>query len=164
MRLGALLILLLTCCSALCADAIPTVIILAIGGTIASKRNPAKGGYEPGLTGEDLVQAVPAVLSIAHIQVEQISNISSSDMTPEIWLKLAGRIKDLLVKPEIAGIVVTHGTNTLEGDSLLLGSGNGREQTGHHSRGSAPSFSSRFRWSPESIGCHPGGDQPRSLQ
>jgi L-asparaginase len=120
MTLGALLILLLTCCSALFADTIPTVIILATGGTIASKRNPAKGGYEPGLTGEDLVQAIPAVRSIAHIQVEQISNISSSDMTPEIWLKLAGRVKDLLVKPEIAGIVVTHGTNTLEETAYFL--------------------------------------------
>jgi L-asparaginase len=95
-------------------------VILATGGTIASKRNPAKGGYEPALTGEDLVQAIPAVRGLAHIQVEQISNISSSDMNPEIWLKLAGRVKDLLAKPEIAGIVVTHGTNTLEETAYFL--------------------------------------------
>jgi L-asparaginase len=101
-------------------DTPPTVVILATGGTIASKRNPAKGGYEPALTGEDLVQAIPAVAGLAHIQVEQISNISSSDMNPEIWLKLAGRVKNLLAKPEVAGIVVTHGTNTLEESAYFL--------------------------------------------
>ena len=94
--------------------------ILATGGTIASKRNPAKGGFEPALTGEDLVQAIPALRELAHIQVEQIANISSSDMNSEIWLKLAGRVEDLLAKPDITGIVVTHGTNTLEETAYFL--------------------------------------------
>jgi len=120
MRLGALLVVLISTCCRLFADTTPTVVILATGGTIASKRNPAKGGYEPALTGEDLVQAIPAVRGLAHIQVEQISNISSTDMNPAIWLKLAGRVKDLLAKPEIAAIVVTHGTNTLEETAYFL--------------------------------------------
>lgn len=120
MKPGALLIALISTCCGLLADTSPTVVILATGGTIASKRNPAKGGYEPALTGEDLVQAIPAVRGLARIQVEQISNISSSDMNPEIWLKLAGRVNDLLANPEIAGIVVTHGTNTLEETAYFL--------------------------------------------
>jgi L-asparaginase len=98
----------------------PTVAVLSTGGTIASKQDPQKGGYLPALSGEDLVAAVPAIRKIAKIQVEQISNISSSDMTPEIWIRLAARVNELLANPEIAGIVVTHGTNTLEETAYFL--------------------------------------------
>ena len=110
----------LATCSGAPAAALPVVAVLSTGGTIASKHNPAKGGYEPALSGEDLIGAVPAIRKIAQIQVEQISNISSSDMTPEIWIRLAGRVNDLLAKPNIAGIVVTHGTNTLEETAYFL--------------------------------------------
>ena len=102
------------------AQQLPTVAVLSTGGTIASMQDPAKGGYVPALSGEDLVRAVPAITKIARIEVEQISNISSSDMTPEIWLRLAARVKALLARPEIAGAVVTHGTNTLEETAYFL--------------------------------------------
>ena len=102
------------------AQKLPTVAILSTGGTIASKQDPLKGGYLPALSGEDLVAAVPAIKAIARIEVEQISNISSSDVTPEIWIRLAARVNELLRKPEIAGIVVTHGTNTLEETAYFL--------------------------------------------
>ena len=94
--------------------------VLSTGGTIASKQNPSKGGYEATFTGENLVAAVPAIQKVAQIQVEQISNISSSDMTPEIWMRLARRVNDLLAMPNIAGVVVTHGTNTLEETAYFL--------------------------------------------
>jgi L-asparaginase len=68
----------------------------------------------------DLVSAVPAIKKIAQIQVEQISNIPSHDITPEIWLRLAGRVNELLARPEIAGLVVTHGTDTLEETAYFL--------------------------------------------
>jgi L-asparaginase len=112
--------LLLAMCSVTVAAQLPVVAVLSTGGTIASKRNPAKGGYEPAFSGEDLIAAVPAIRSIAQIQVEQISNISSSDMTPEIWMHLSRRVNELLAKPNIAGIVVTHGTNTLEETAYFL--------------------------------------------
>src|ERR1700730_14955131 len=86
------------------AQELPRVAVLSTGGTIASKQYPVKGGYVPALSGEELVAAVPAIKKIAQIQVEQISNISSSDMTPEIWVRLAARVNALLAKPEIAGI------------------------------------------------------------
>src|SRR3984893_4165077 len=118
-RTIAILFLLILCP---CADAqkLPTVALLSTGGTIASKHDPLKGGYLPALSGEDLIAAVPAIKTIAQIQVEQISNISSSDMTPEIWIRLAARVNELLARPEIAGIVVTHGTNTLEETAYFL--------------------------------------------
>jgi L-asparaginase len=102
------------------AQKLPTVAVLATGGTIAGKHDPVKGGYLPALSGEDLIRAVPALKTIAQIQVEQISNISSSDMTPEIWIRLAARVNELLSRPEMAGIVVTHGTNTLEETAYFL--------------------------------------------
>jgi L-asparaginase len=112
--------LLLTTCHTAIAQKLPTVALLSTGGTIASKQDLAKGGYVPALSGEDLVSAVPAINKIAQIQVEQISNIASPDMTPEIWVRLAGRVNELLAKPEIAGIVVAHGTDTLEETAYFL--------------------------------------------
>src|ERR1700674_4973848 len=113
-------LLLLTMSRYAVAQKLPTVAVLSTGGTIASKQDPAKGGYLPALSGEDLVSAVPAIKKIAQIQVEQISNIPSPDITPEIWLRLAGRVNELLARPEIAGVVVTHGTDTLEETAYFL--------------------------------------------
>jgi L-asparaginase len=111
---------LLTISPSAVAQKLPIVTVLSTGGTIASKHDPLKGGYLPALSGDDLVAAVPAIKKIAQIQVEQISNISSSDMTPEIWIRLAARMNELLARPEITGIVVTHGTNTLEETAYFL--------------------------------------------
>jgi L-asparaginase len=118
-NLTTVALLLATCLTAI-AQKLPTVAVLSTGGTIASKQDPAKGGYLPALSGEDLVSAMPAIKKIAQIQVEQISNISSSDITPEIWIRLAGRVNELLAQPEISGVVVTHGTNTLEETAFFL--------------------------------------------
>jgi hypothetical protein len=70
---------------------LPRVVILATGGTIASKHDPEKGGYTTALTGEQLAEAVPALKEVARVDVEQISNIPSSNMTSEIWLTLLSR-------------------------------------------------------------------------
>ncbi|HEV7966479.1 MAG TPA: asparaginase [Candidatus Acidoferrales bacterium] len=107
-------------CSTANDGPLPIVAVLSTGGTIASKQNLSKGGYEAVLTGEDLVRAVPAIRKVAQIRVEQISNISSSDMTAEIWIRLATKVNDLLVMPDLAGVVVTHGTNTLEETAYFL--------------------------------------------
>jgi L-asparaginase len=115
-RTGLLLLL----CLSLFAQKLPTVVILSTGGTIASKYDPAKGGYTPGLTGKDLVSTLSGIEKIAQLEVEQIANIPSTDMTPEIWLRLAARISALLAKPEVSGIVVTHGTDTLEETAYFL--------------------------------------------
>jgi L-asparaginase len=120
MKILTTAILLLTTCHTVVAQKLPTIAVLSTGGTIASKQDPAKGGYLPALSGEDLVSAVPAIKKIAQIQVEQISNISSSDITPEIWVRLAGRVNELLARAEIAGVVVTHGTDTLEETAYFL--------------------------------------------
>jgi len=119
MRFAVGSILSMTCIRAI-AQELPKIAVLSTGGTIASRQDPVKGGYVPVLSAEDLVVAVPAIKKIAQIQAEQISNIPSPDMTAEIWLRLAARVNELLAKPEITGIVVTHGTDTLEETAYFL--------------------------------------------
>ena len=80
--------------------ALPRVVVLATGGTIASRFDPAIGALAPAVTGADLVSAVPGLDKIASVDVEQIANIGSYDMTPEIWRRLSKRANELLAPDE----------------------------------------------------------------
>ena len=66
------------------AYALPKVVIFSTGGTISGRHDPARGGYMPAATGEDLVAAVPKLKEIVEVQVEPITAINSADMTVEI--------------------------------------------------------------------------------
>ena len=99
---------------------LPKVVILSTGGTIASRFDPDKGGLVPALTGSELVEAVPELADIARVQAEQISNIGSADMTPDIWRKLSNRANEVLSRDDVTGVVVTHGTDTLEETAYFL--------------------------------------------
>lgn len=103
------------------AQAKPKVAILATGGTIAGSTESklATTGYTAGVLGvEVLIQAVPELKELADISGEQIANVDSSNMTDEIWLKLAKRCNELLGK--VDGIVITHGTDTMEETAFFL--------------------------------------------
>jgi L-asparaginase len=108
--------------SALTAPAqnLHTVYVLATGGTIASRQNLTKGVALPALSGEQLVDAVPALKTMARIQTEQVATVGSRDITPAIWLKLAARANALLARPDVSGVVITHGTDTLEETAYFL--------------------------------------------
>ena len=94
---------------------LPEVHILATGGTIA-----ARGAAGP-LTVEQLVEAVPELDGLARITVEQFSNVGSSQITPDHWLALSRRIEALFLdRPSLTGVVVTHGTDTMEETALFL--------------------------------------------
>ena len=100
----------------------PNVVILATGGTIAgSAAGSTNAQYDAGQLGVDiLIKAVPEIQDIANIKGEQVSNISSNNMTNEIWLKLAKRVNELLKSGDADGIVITHGTDTLEETAYFL--------------------------------------------
>ncbi len=100
--------------------ALPRVVVLATGGTIASQIDPRTGALAPALTGAELVKAVPGLDKIANVEVEQISNIGSYDMSPDIWRRLATRANQLLQDRGVSGVVVTHGTDTLEETAYFL--------------------------------------------
>ncbi len=57
---------------------------------------------------------------VAVVEVEQIANIGSYDMTPDIWRRLSTRANELLARDGVSGIVVTHGTDTLEETAYFL--------------------------------------------
>jgi L-asparaginase len=93
----------------------PQVLILTTGGTIASRTDA------PLIDGPELVQAVPQLLDYAKIKVEEFSVIGSSKMTPDHWLRLANRINEIYSNDRhLAGIVITHGTDTMEETAYFL--------------------------------------------
>lgn len=101
----------------------PNIMILATGGTIAGE---AKAGtqttdYQAGSLGIDvIVQAIPELDDIADISGEQVVNIDSSNMTDDIWLNLARRVNDVLSSSRVDGVVITHGTDTMEETAYFL--------------------------------------------
>ncbi len=99
---------------------LPTVVIVATGGTIAEKIDPKTGAAIPAVTGEELVANIPELNKIANIEVVNFSNIDSSQMTPEIWAKLSKTVDDILKKPYVKGVVITHGTDTMSEGSYFL--------------------------------------------
>ncbi len=101
---------------------LPLIRILATGGTIAGAQTPGtKRGYQAGVFSiESLVAAVPQVESLARLEVESVAKIGSQDMDESVWRKLAQRAQAALDRPEITGIVITHGTDTMEETGYFL--------------------------------------------
>lgn len=93
----------------------PHVLVIATGGTIASS------SAGPALTGEALVSAIPALETVARLQVEDLAAGGSSGLKRADWSRLVRRIRTAFAgDPALAGIVVTHGTDTLEETAMLL--------------------------------------------
>lgn len=94
---------------------LPAVHIIATGGTISNT------GDDERLTGGQIVAAVPGLEDVAAVTVEQFSNIPSGSMTPELWLGLARRVAATFAeRPEVRGVVITHGTDTMEETAYFL--------------------------------------------
>ena len=99
-----------------------TVVILGTGGTIAGTAKNATDnvGYTAAQIGvAQLLSAVP-VLAGQALEAEQVCQIDSKDMGFVIWRALALRVAHHLARPEVAGIVITHGTDTLEETAYFL--------------------------------------------
>lgn len=100
----------------------PKIRIIATGGTIAGvSKSTTESNYKAGELGiYQLLQAVPEVKNIADVSGEQLVKIGSQDMNDEVWLKLAKRINELLNKEGYDGVVITHGTDTMEETAYFL--------------------------------------------
>ena len=88
-------------------DALPRVRLVATGGTISNRT----GGR---LTAEELVQSMPGLDRYVRPEYEQFTNLASSQLTLDQWLALSKRLNELSREPDLAGMVVTSGTDTLE--------------------------------------------------
>lgn len=104
------------------APAKPKIVVLATGGTIAGAQASTKEvGYKSGaFQVADLIKAVPQLSDLADLTGEQIVDIGSQNMNNEVWLKLAKRINAVLKQADVDGVVITHGTDTMEETAYFL--------------------------------------------
>jgi len=98
------------------------VVVLATGGTIAGAAESAtRADYASGrVTVDAMIAAVPQIQEITRVRGEQLANVGSQDITFAIMMALARRINDLLAAGEVHGVVVTHGTDTMEETAHFL--------------------------------------------
>ena len=92
----------------------PKIVLLATGGTIASRHDPKLGSTVASQRADELLKMLPQVADFAEIEVYDLATIPSYEMDLQFAFSLAGRIRDALSRPEVAGVVVTHGTDTME--------------------------------------------------
>jgi L-asparaginase len=98
------------------------IVILGTGGTIAGTAKTASDGVgytAAQLSVADLLAAVPA-LSGRRLEAQQVAQLDSKDMDFATWQRLASAVQQQLIRPEVAGVVITHGTDTLEETAYFL--------------------------------------------
>jgi L-asparaginase len=97
----------------------PKVVLLATGGTIASRYDPRLGRTVASQRAEDLLEMLPQAADVAELEIDNVATIPSFDMSVQFAFGLAQRVNDVLARQEVAGVVVTHGTDTMEETSYL---------------------------------------------
>jgi L-asparaginase len=102
------------------AAPLPCVRLLATGGTIAGAHTTGRGYRAAALSIDALVAAVPQLATLARIDVEQVAKLGSQDMTEAVWRKLAARVQAAVDDPALTGVVITHGTDTMEETAYFL--------------------------------------------
>jgi L-asparaginase len=98
----------------------PRVLIITTGGTIASRRDPVTGAVSTAASGEEFLDIVPEARDITDLEVEHFASVNGWNMTPAMMFDLSETLNQRLQRPDLAGVVVTHGTDTVEETSYLI--------------------------------------------
>ena len=99
-----------------------SIVVLGTGGTIAGAATSTADhvGYKAGqVPVRQLLAGIPALAQVP-VVAEQVAQIDSKDMDPAVWVALAERCQHWLAQPDVAGVVITHGTDTLEETAYIL--------------------------------------------
>jgi L-asparaginase len=96
------------------------IVLVFTGGTISMRHDPTAGGAVPTLTGREIVALAPGIDRLARLEVDEWGAFPGPHMTPDRMWALRARILEHLARPDVDGIVVTHGTDSLEETAYLL--------------------------------------------
>jgi L-asparaginase len=102
------------------ANDLPVCQLMATGGTIAMKIDPAKDAPVPALSGDDLLAAVPELAAVADVKVEDLFNVPSGYMDATRWIAISKAVVEALARDDVAGVMISHGTDTLEETAWFL--------------------------------------------
>lgn len=92
----------------------PKIAFITTGGTISMRYDAVLGGAVPAVNGDELLHMVPGLANVAEIELIEFSNRPSCHVTPTIMFELCHLIQKTIDRPDITGVVVTHGTDALE--------------------------------------------------
>jgi L-asparaginase len=96
------------------------IVLVFTGGTISMRHDPAAGGAVPALAGQDILNLVPQLREIAALEVDDFGAFPGPHMTTDRMWELRNRIRSHVERPEVKGVVVTHGTDSLEESAYLV--------------------------------------------
>ena len=97
------------------------IVVVTTGGTIASIYDPVTKGLVPAVSGKELLEAVPQLKDLdCKVVIQKFSQIGSASITPAMMKKLADTVEGILAKKNITGVVITHGTDTIEESAYFL--------------------------------------------
>ncbi|MCX6150460.1 MAG: asparaginase [Ignavibacteriales bacterium] len=96
------------------------ILVVFTGGTFSMKIDETTGGAIPHFSGNDLIDMMPEIKALANISIYDFGKFPGPHMTPELMLSLSKKIQEFLIETSYDGIIVTHGTDTLEETAYLL--------------------------------------------
>jgi L-asparaginase len=96
------------------------IVLVFTGGTISMRHDPVAGGAVPALAGRDILQLVPQLNEIADLEVDDFGAFPGPHMTADRMWELRNRLASHLARRDVGGVVVTHGTDSLEESAYLV--------------------------------------------
>ena len=94
--------------------------ILFTGGTISMRVDPCTGAAMPALSGEEIVSKVPGLKKEARLTLEDYARLPGPQVTPHWMWQLKDHVARVLADADVDGVVLTHGTDTLEETAYLF--------------------------------------------